>query len=138
VKLIVDGKEMEVEDKRLTLVMHDGTANIRPVDDAVVTIDPEFTAWIAQRMIDHGEWDGLRDQPKFRRLWKLVWGNTVPPQRLEDGNEAMRHTAGLIVGIVGAIKANKRIFLKMPETFLHPRQQLGLADLVLELTKEGE
>lgn len=137
-KLIVNNEEFDVADKRLTLVMHDGTQNVRAVDDDVATIDPTFTAWIAKRLIEHDEWPPLRDAPKFRALWALVWGDTPPPEKLENGNDAMRHTAGLIVGTIGAIRANKRIFLKMPETFLHPRQQLGLADLCLELTKEGE
>jgi hypothetical protein len=102
----------------------------------VAEIDPTFCQWAAQRLHDNGEWAALRDTPRFRELWALVWKDTPPPESIGDANEAMRHTAGLILGTVGAIRANKPIMLKFPETYFHPGQQAGLADLMLELTKE--
>lgn len=135
-KLIVNNTEVDAGDKRLTLICHPGDATVRPVDPAVAVIDPAFCQWAAQRLHDNGEWDALRNTRRFQYLWALVWKETPPPENLGEANEAMRHTAGLILGTVGAIRANKQIMLKFPETYLHPGQQSGLADLVLELTKE--
>jgi hypothetical protein len=138
VKLKIDADVVDLaDDKPLTLMFHDGSLNIRPYDGDVAMIDPAFTLWTADQVVKNGEWEQARDNPSFVRLWRLVWGDIDPPMKLELSNEGMRHTAGLILGCIGALLNHRRVFIKLPETYLHPKQQGGLADMLLALTEHG-
>ena len=138
-KILVNNEERDVGDKPMTLVSHDGAATIRAVDDTTAIIDPAFTAWVAERLVAHGEWPALRDAEPFRRLWALVWGDVPPPADLGAANYGMKYVVGLIVALSGVARANKHAIVRLPETGLHPKQQLGLADLMMQfIQREGK
>jgi hypothetical protein len=124
----VDGAEHEVEAKPLTLLFHDGGRKV-DVPEAV-EINPETTVAMMRKTVEHGGWPLLSRSPAFVAYWACVWGEAPP----EDGaslNLAQLHVAGMIVMLRGAIRANKPIFLRQPETYLHPKQQANLADLLM-------
>ena len=128
--LVVDGQPHVVDAKPLTLVFHDGGRKV-DVPDAV-EINPETTVALMRKTVEHGGWPLLARSPAFVAYWACVWGE-APPEDAATLNLAQLHTAGMIVMLRGAIKANQRVFLRQPETYLHPRQQANLADLLMLL-----
>lgn len=120
----------------ITLVCHDGTEVIENDRDDVMEITPEMTL-AAARQIRAAEWEALKQSERFGALVRLVF----PTIGLEPGRpiwkygDGFKHVVGLIALTVQAIHAGKKPFWRTPEAFLHPRQQLGLADLVVELSR---
>jgi hypothetical protein len=137
VKLNVDGHEHEVETKPVTLIAHNGTMNIKPLDADILEISPETTVKRADELSPL-EWDELKAYPQFMELWSLVYTDTPPPQFLNTAMLGMRHVVGLILLFKQAIYENKRPFVRLPESYLHPRQQSGLADLFIRISGAGK
>jgi hypothetical protein len=129
--ILADGQSVEVEVKPLTLVCHSGEVDVQI--PSRVEINPEGTVARAKALTAE-EWVGLRAAPKFLTLWKCVWGDTQPPEKL-IGNLAFLHTVGLIVLIVETAHSGRQPFIRLPETYLHPKQQVGLADLLNTFSK---
>lgn len=121
-----------VDARPINLLCHDGSVNVS-VPDAV-EINPAATVALVERAGQSG-WTGLWLSARFMELWRLVWADVEMPERLDKATIGMRHVAGMIVMLVGAQSAGKRAFLRLPETYLHPKQQCGLADLLIKLSQ---
>lgn len=135
-RIRIDGKEQDVDLKRLTVMLHQGDVNLEIVDPRVQEITPEDTLAMA-RHIPQELWVEWRDLKRFVAMWKSVWGDTPPPKVLAEANHAMRHTVGLFILVNSAYRHGKVPFIRNPETYLHPKQQCGLADLFNKLTNGG-
>jgi hypothetical protein len=133
VHVLIDGQPHDVELSRINLMYHDGNRKIEIRDPNVLEITPERTLGFARSVL-RNEWDDLVAFDEAQRLYQLVWHNPIPAT-FEECNTAQLHVIGLIVLMTGAIVMGKTPFLRQPESYLHPAQQLGLADLLIELSK---
>ena len=137
ITVTINGEPHEVEAKPLTLLFHNGPESVEVSDS--VTVDPIATVRYADNL-SNSEYAALASDPTFRRLFALVWGDVLPPatrRLLRASNLGIRHTVGMICIIASARfhVPHRRIFLRLPESYLHPKQQVGLADLLIVLTK---
>ena len=128
-------KEVALAD--LTLLFHgEGVLSIKILDPDVVEITPETT--VAQaRELTHDDWAAIRMSPVFRRMFKFIWpALDAPPMFLDGMSLSMLHTVGLLC-LLAHCTEGKIPLIRFPETYLHPRNQSGLADLFLYL-RNGE
>ena len=128
-------------DKPLNFLCHDGTTVIRNDMPNTVTIDPTATMEMARRISsEEGAWNFLKGDKGFMALFSCVYnaeafrsmGADIP---LTDYPEGVQHITGLIVMVKEAQATGKRAFIRLPETYLHPRQQVGLGDLFISLSR---
>lgn len=129
-----DGKTQEhvIDGKPFTMLVHQGGLEVDAVDDDIATITAEDTVREAAK-IPQNEWDMLRAMPQFIELFKLVFPFD-PPVVLAKSTIDVRHVVGMLALIAHAIGEGKRPFIKLPETYLHPANQGGLASLLVRLT----
>lgn len=133
IEVLIDGEPHKIDLRRLNLLFHDGNANIMITDPRVIEINPIQTVGITRAMPDD-MYEYLRQSAEANRLFAMVMKVNIPER--DKANQAHMHVLGLIVMMVGAIKDGLVPFLRLPESYLHPGQQTGLADLLLELTKD--
>ena len=50
----------------------------------------------------------------------------------------VRHVVGLIILMTEAVMLGKVPFIKLPETYLHPRHQANLADMLAQWSGNGK
>lgn len=123
-----DGDDVAIKLAGLTVICHQGELNVKPADPRLFNIDAEDTLACA-RTLSQDEWTLIAAEGTFLSLWSLVWVDVRPPPVLAESNTAMRHVVGLILLSVQALVEGRIPFVRLPETYLHPRQQTGLADL---------
>ena len=102
IRIRIDGKEQDVDLKRLTVMLHQGDMNLEIVDPRVQEITPEDTLAMA-RHIPQELWVEWRDLKRFVAMWKSVWEDTPPPKVLAEANHAMRHTVGLFILVINGL-----------------------------------
>ena len=125
-------------DKPINLLFHDGTVNIKNDRPDVYEITPSMTVAVAEKLADD-DWARLRRHPRFLRDYTLVFPDTAPPEgSLKDAVAAVQHIVGLLLLTQAAVAAGKTPFWRWPEAYLHPKQQLGLGDLLIALTKGNQ
>lgn len=134
VMLGVNDEPLEAETKPITLICHKGDMQIEPLDDDVRVINPLQTVAIAEAIPDH-HWEHIRTFPMFVHLFKLVFKDADLPEDLKSSGMGCKHVVGMICAIMECRLEGKRPYLQMPESFLHPSAQLGLADLFVELSR---
>lgn len=128
--------ELPTTDKRLQIVCHQGDIDVVNDRDDVATIGPMATVDCADALTVH-DWLFLREQPRFVKLFMLVFtkNEELPPWPVKHQGLGTRHVIGLILLSLRALSEGKTPMLVMPESFLHPSAQCGLADLALALTE---
>lgn len=134
-KIRIGKDEHTLETKPITLIAHRGE-NITPLDEDVILIDPTETVKKADALSD-SDWTQLRILPQFVEMWKLVFTKDDPPANLKGEGLGYRHVVGLILLLCEAVVANKRPYVRFPESYLHPSAQLGLADLFIRFSTGG-
>jgi hypothetical protein len=137
--VIVDGTPTPVDIKSLTMLFHKGDVDIKAPDR--LEIGPEQTLHRCLEL-DHNEIAKCARDPIFVHLYRLILGEkAVVPDTIADlsrGSLGQRHVFGMLVMIQDATREGKKIFLRQPEAFLHPSQQVGLADLLIMLLDRPE
>ncbi len=123
VQLIADGQPMEVHMPSLSVIVHPGEMEIEVPGH--VLIDPETTVTTSNEL-EQDQWELIRVNENFLKVWKAIWKDVPPPEVLRKGNLAIRHTTGLILLMFKARGDGKPVFIKLPETYLHPKQQASL------------
>lgn len=132
--ILVDGEEVDVAlNTSITAIVHPGHLDITTTDR--FEISPEVTVAFA-RGIDPGEWDKTRQAPEFLRIWGTLWKDVPPPVNIAKCSMALAHTVGLITLMIICKVEGKKIFLKMPETYLHPQQCYHLMTTILTIYPE--
>lgn len=127
--ILVDGASHEIEVQPLTVICHTGELNVEV--PGRFEISPDTTIATAKKLTVE-QWAQWRAKPQFEKAWSLVWGTVPLPEDLSKCNMGMLHTVGLIILMVQCLwMPNAKPFIKLPETYLHPRQQTGLADLMI-------
>jgi hypothetical protein len=125
--VIADGQEVDIGEGPMQVVVHPGEMEIEA--PGRVLIDPETTVQTAHDL-EQDQWELIRENSNFRKFWKALWQDVPPPVILWKGNLATRHVAGLILLMVHAKADGKPIFLKLPETYLHPQQVYRLMTMI--------
>jgi len=123
-----------IDTKPLTLVFHEGFMNISVKDEDVVTITPQDTL-AAASTVSQATWGKLRGNGRFCRWFGLVFDRSPADMAdLRTESTGVKHVVGLLLLINRAIVDGKRPFIQFPETYLHPKLQCGLGDLLIELS----
>ena len=133
-KVRIGAEVKDIPLSQITLLFHDGAEDIEIVDPEVLVIDPQLTVDTARTIADE-VWLEVRANPAFKHLFKLIWTERDPPVSLSGASASMLHTIGLILLLRHAQVHNMLSFVRWPETYLHPRNQAGLADVLAVLTK---
>lgn len=126
------------EIKPITIVTHRDDVRVENDLPDSVTIDPAATLACANK-VDPNAWRWLKQQPQFVRLLRMVFPEDRFDLRddlpLQTHGHGLRHTVGLILLLLDAIKQGKTPHILYPESYLHPAQQVGLSDLFIALSK---
>ena len=134
-EITIDGESHEIEEKPITVVAHDGAVNVGAPGH--VNIDP-MNALFRVDILGEQEWHDWR--PKLVENFKMVFGDDMrlpaSVNTLQAGHLGRRHVVGLLIMIEETLKQGHRPFIRMPETYLHPKQQLGLGDMLIKLATE--
>ena len=131
------GDEQTLDVNRsMTLIVHPGMMEVTALDDDVMTITAENTV-ARTRQLTLQQWDELRVAPGFVMLFKHVF-DSDPPTDLLTTTVDVRHVVGLIILMTEAVMLGKVPFIKLPETYLHPRHQANLADMLAQWSGNGK
>jgi hypothetical protein len=130
--ILVDGKQTEIETKRITLVCHSGNVHLMP--DGQVEIGPEQTIARANR-VSRGEWIVMQADPLFRELLESVIGAGAFPMvdDLAQCGMGVRHMTGMIL-MFAELEEGQTPYVRYPESFLHPSSAVRLADFFIRMT----
>lgn len=122
-------------EKPISIICHRDDVVIENDLSDVVSIDPGMTIKCASE-IDDDTWTQLKLHPEFMRLFRLVFPTIeLPDHSLQLHGSGVRHVVGLLVLTFNAMHDGKRPLWRFPESYLHPSAQLGLADVLVALTK---
>lgn len=132
-KIKINGESNEVETAPITLLCHDGTSKIEIDDPKVLVIGPEQTVKVADAL-SQDSWDAIRIMSPMVEYWKMIFG-TEPPLTLKGEGLGYRHVAGMILMLAVAKSDNLQPFVQLPESYLHPKAQCGLADFFIYAQK---
>lgn len=130
--ILVDGKQTEIDLRRLTLLCHRADVHLMP--DGQVEIGPEQTLARADQ-ITKDEWALLQKDPVYIELAEMVLGSGIFPMvgDLKQCGTGTRHITGLILMML-ELEPGQTPYIRYPESFLHPLSQTRLADLFIRLT----
>jgi hypothetical protein len=115
-----DWKEEEVGDKPLVILTSQGDVDVKSEH---ITLDPTTTVW-------HGEQVKNID-PEAIPIIERILGYPMVVQ--EERELSDKHIIGLIDLLIKLDRVGvHQVFVKYPETYLHPKQSLELAQFVIE------
>ena len=129
---IVDGEpvkqehELDSTKSGFTVIVHQ--QGIKVDVPEFVEIDARDTIRCMDEM-SQPAWEHISTGPLFRMLWSEAFDpedRTEPPHKIEVlnmGDMGLRHVAGLIVLGLETYMAGQNIFVRNPETYLHPKTQ---------------
>jgi hypothetical protein len=137
-------QEHEITTQRFTILVHQ--QGIRVDVPEFVEINPRNTISCMEQM-NQKEWDWISTGPLFKTLFYLAFdqeqtkhfGECKIPATIEElcnGDMGVMHVCGMIVLGCEAMMAGKSIFMRNPETYLHPateRMIVGMFHKMLEL-----
>lgn len=92
-------------------------------------------------LLKQEEWRHISTGGMFKPLFDIVFQDSPVklPENIEDlkeMDEAIRHIAGMIILMFEhAFIKGEKIFLRLPETYLHPAQTRHLVDLITQIQK---
>jgi hypothetical protein len=120
--------------QKIAVLCHDGETEIVNDRPDVVEITPEHTLAYAAGV--NGPMLGLLvGNAAFMRMFRCVFRDYPLGERpLGEEPIAVRHVVGLICLVAHTVGSGATPFVRLPETYLHPKQQLGLADLFLTVS----
>lgn len=132
--------DLPTTDADIQMVFHKGNVHVNCNEDDRFIIEPYGdggTMALARRLTpEHWQW--LRQQPRFMELLRCVFPAHDYPDAafspsLTMHGSGMQHVVGMIVLILAAQREGKRVFLRYPESCLHPSAQLGLGDMLIRM-----
>jgi hypothetical protein len=131
--IYVDNKPTEVETQPLTVLCHNQPMRIEVPTHFEIngrnTID-------LVRELRQDQWDHIRTGGVFKPLFDIVFQDApvklpVKVSELEEMDYAVQHVAGMVIMLFEhAVIKGEKIFLRLPETHLHPAQTRHLVDLM--------
>jgi hypothetical protein len=118
-------------DAPINLLFHDGTGEIINDRDDAVTIDPVQTLVMADA-VSAEQWGELKHNLAFMHKFRMVFGDLgLADHPLRQHGKGVQHVVGLILLTDTAIGMGLNPFWRLPESYLHPKYQLGLGDLIV-------
>jgi hypothetical protein len=118
-------------DKPINLLFHEGTQVIENDREDTVTIDSIQTLVMADAVSDT-HWRELKANMAFMHKFRMVFGDLgLADHPLQQHSSGVRHVVGLILLTDTAIGLGMNPFWRLPESYLHPKFQLGLGDLIV-------
>jgi len=132
--LLVNDEEIEVEVKPLTIICHQGDMDVKIPNR--VEIGSPATLMKAE-MLTQEELDVVtRVGEKFFDMVfssvKVSMPYTI--DELRNSMTGVKHVVGMLAMIFNALLTGKQMFIKEPETHLHPKQQIGIAQMLMAMT----
>lgn len=130
--------EHEVDASGVSALVHE--PGIKVTVPNAYTITPEDTIRCMREM-SQPAWAHISGGELFRMLFDKLFSKSVSiPETitvlLEDYDDGVIHAAGLIVLLVEARFAGRQqVFLKLPETYLHPKVTYMLMSVILDIQK---
>ena len=139
INLEVNGEPKTVDGTQITILCHnDAATRIVPIDPDIFDITPQMTVDWCKRFADMPEEKQVVEMQHmgsgFDAWWKMVMLDTPFPRTMTDATLPQRHVIGLFWYVTYAMYKNKRPFLRLPESYLHPRFQGGLADRLISIS----
>jgi hypothetical protein len=135
--------EHVIEDKPggLTVLVHQ--QGIRVDVPCFVEVGPRETIACMNNMTQK-QWEWISQGPLFKTLFDLVFdpendrnfgGCDIPAtiEELNQGDMGLAHTSGLIVLSCEAFFAGKSVFLRNPETYLHPAAERTIMTMLKKM-----
>jgi len=118
--------------KPITLIATDGTVEVEADLPHIATITPADTVKFAQEMTE-ADFESLKKSEHFMKYFNIVFKGEIKLTASLAKYESMgiQHVIGMIVLIAKAIAEEKTPYLKHPESYLHPKFQAQLADMVI-------
>lgn len=134
--------EIELNPSGINVLVHD--QGVRVDVPSFVEINPADTINCMRKMTEK-EWRWVSTGQLFRHLFKLSFspdhrGNPPPeiPDTIEElnaGDMGVAHIAGMITLGCEACFAKKNIFIRNPETYLHPATERHIMEMFREMLK---
>jgi hypothetical protein len=138
--VIANGEDLhDVEVKPLTIICHHGGLRIEPTGTRRV-VGPLETVEAAEK-IEAEEYAQRLATGGYHAAFKLVFeqGETpdaVLPENIRDLRAAplsVKHIVGMLILLQDCARDGVQSYIRYPESYLHPKQQCGLADLFIRL-----
>ncbi len=134
--ILANGQAHEVGDQPFLVIVHNNDIKVTVPDSLLVSC---FETIKMADSLNDKQWTHISTGPLFQRYFKLAFqeDTKIPEtsQDLKNANEGIKHITGMIIMLVEnsplfTKNTISRIFLKNPETFLHPKQERLIVDLV--------
>ena len=120
-----DWQDTEITTQPFTVICHQPDISVKPKDD-FLDMNPEVTVY-------HGERVNNID-PMAAEWIEHILG--YPLVDKEDREIADKHVIGLCdLSVKLTAKGAGKIFVSLPETYLHPKQVLNISDFFIALNK---
>lgn len=137
-RIKVNGQEIDIPDEALCLIPEQGMR---------VTV-PDYTEINGRNTVDcilnmaQDKWEHISTGPLFRHFFDLMFKDKgiVPPlfSEIQDTDHGVLHISGLIILFFEAVCERKEsVFIRDPETHLHPGITVKLMTLIEDLKKLG-
>jgi hypothetical protein len=129
--------EHDVGDLPLTVICHQ--QGIKVGAPEFVEVNPRLTI-ACMESLNQKQWDWISTGPPFRHFWaKAFDGQDIPiPVTIEElleSDAGTIHVAGMIVLSLEAMLAGKNVFFREPETYLHPKTQLTIMSMIIDMQR---
>lgn len=132
---------MEFPEKNFLVVIHEQSIKVEYPD--ALTIDPKATAKCMEEMSQKA-WEHISTGPLFPHFFGLLFRDmpvALPKEiktLLEDYDDGVIHSCGLIIMLCEAMfEARPKVFIKVPETNLHPAASSMLMTTINAIRRLG-
>jgi hypothetical protein len=143
-KILANKQELEIESGPLTVMVHQQGIKIK-VPDAL-HVSPKLTVAMAESLNEQ-QWQHISTGPVFQKYYKLAYDPDalvdIPKtvEDLKDADDGIKHLAGMIIMLVEnspvfTSKTNPKVYLEYIETYLHPKQQRYVLEMVKTLMQD--
>lgn len=147
--VITDTDRLDIEVKPLTIICHQGHVDIREIVAAdggppIVEIGPDHTidAVAHMKASTYAFWLSI---PWVPEEWVRIVGSegkhavTMPAtiEEMRASSLAHRHVFGLLTRVAEVVVSGARPFIRLPESYLHPSQQVAIAQFLVRLSNRG-
>jgi hypothetical protein len=140
------GEQHTIEVRPFTILCHPGSVNVASVtpvaadDPPIAEIGPEDTLHAVATMsaATYAWWCTI---PWVREEWARIVGSEgkddvmlpIDIEGMRSSSLAARHVFGLLTRVAEVAVSGARPFIRFPESFLHPSQQVAVAQFLLRL-----
>ena len=132
IKANILGQDVELEDtKPLTLLYGSELSHYNNKYEGFFPIDIDITTYHAERVVNLHE--------EFDEYFKIVFPDVdLNKEEISSMGTGLKHVIGLVDMLLKFQDTRTRVVLKYPESGLHPKAQLQLADLFIALIGRAE